>query len=191
MHARESMDKDMEKKRNSGMSLVEMIIVIALMAVIVGITGYGLGLVSNKPVEECAKKIETVLNRNRSNSMGKREAWVEFFLDSTNHNRVSVREHMVTARESELGAAPSSDAALVIGADGVKVRITYKDGSCEELGSTPRRISFRRDSGSLEGDPTNDGKICVRMEVYKGEYSSATHIRVVELDELTGKVTVK
>lgn len=182
------MDKDMGKKRNSGMSLVELIIVIALMALLAGVAGYGLGLVSNKPVDECAKKIETALNRNRTNSMGKKESWVEFFL---NNNRVSVREHMVTARESDSGAAPLPDAALAIGADGVKVRLTYKDGSWEELGSAPRRISFRRDSGSLEGDPENDGKVCVRIEVYKGEYSSSTHIRVVELDELTGKVTLK
>lgn len=185
------MDEDMRKRRNSGMSLVEMLVVIALMAVIVGITGYGLGLVSNKPVDECAKKIETVLNRNRTNSMGKKEAWVEFFLDSANHNRVSAKEHMVTARESNSGTAPSAEGTLTIGADGVKVRMTYKDGSTEELGSTPRRISFRRDSGTLEGDVTNDGKICVRIEIYKGDYSTATHIRVVELDELTGKVTLK
>ncbi len=185
------MDEDMKKTGNSGMSLVELLVVIALMAVIIGMTGYGLGLVSNKPVDECAKKIETVLNRNRTNSMGKREAWVELFLDGANHNRVSFREHMVTARESDSGAAPSANAALAIGADGVKVRMTYKDGSCEELGNTSRRIIFRRDSGTLEGDPTNDGKICVKMEVYKGEYSTATHIRVVELDELTGKVTLK
>lgn len=185
------MDEDMRKRQNSGMSLVEMLIVIALMAVIIGIAGYGLGLVSNKPVDECAKKIETVLNRNRTNSMGKKEAWVELFLDHANHNRVSVREHMVTARENDSGVIPPTNPAVAIGNEGVKVRVTYKDGSSEELGSSPRRISFRRDSGTLEGDPTNNGKICVKIEVYKGEYSTATHIRVVELDELTGKVTLK
>lgn len=75
-------EEDMKKKDNRGVSLVELIIVIAIMSIIIGMTGYGLSLVSNKPVDECAKKIEMALNRNRTNAMGKKEAYIEFYLDN-------------------------------------------------------------------------------------------------------------
>ena len=75
------MGERIRKKDNRGMTLVEIIIVLALMTVIAGMAGYGLSLVSNKPVQECTKKVEMALNRNRTNSMGKKEAWVEFFIE--------------------------------------------------------------------------------------------------------------
>lgn len=171
----------MGKKDNRGMSLVELIIVMAIMAVIVGMTGFGLSLVSNKPVDECAKKIEMVLNRNRTNSMGKKDAYVEFYLNSD--NRVTVRERMWDAYGNDL-----STQEVTIGADGVKVRMYFKDGSYHDLNGTPNIIAFRRDSGSLSDA---HGMICTKIEVYKGDYASATHKQTIELEELTGKVTLK
>lgn len=169
----------MKKKDNRGITLVELIIVIALMSIVIGMTGFGLGLVANKPVDECAKKLEMALNRNRTNAMGKKECYIEFYLDS---NRVTIYEYMVDA------SGNVQDSTVVIGADGVKVRFFYKDGSTADLDGTHRRIAFTRDSGSLSDAY---GTICTKIEVYKGEYSSTTNIRTIELEELTGKVTLQ
>lgn len=129
-----------------------------------------------------------VLNRNRTSSMGKQQAWVDFYMDG---NKVTVQEHKITARNSQPDASPAPDQQFAISAHGVKVRFTYKDGSQSDLDSTHRRVSFRRDSGSLEGDPNYENKICTKIEVYRGDYASATYKRTIELDELTGKVTLK
>lgn len=171
--------RSMGKRDNRGMSLVELIIVIALMSIVIGMTGYGLGLINNKSVDECAKKLEMALNRNRTNAMGKKECWIEFYLDN---NKVTMYEYMVDA------SGNVQDSTTVIGADGVKLRLTYKDGSTVELDGTHRRIAFTRDSGSLSD---TYGTICTKIEVYKGEYSSTTNIRTIELEELTGKVTMQ
>lgn len=177
------MDREMKKKNNRGMSLVEIIIVIALMSVIAGVTGYGLSLISNKPVEECARKVEMILNRNRTNSMGKKDAWVEFYTNS--EGLVTYEEHL----ESGGGAPEQVTGPVVIGDKDVALRIYYSDGSSVVLGKTDTdhihwKVAFSRDSGAVK---EKDGKKCTKIEVYKGE----GYKKVIKLEQLTGKVTVE
>ncbi len=169
----------MKKRDNRGVTLVELIIVIAIMSIVIGITGYGLGLVTNKPVDECAKKMEMALNRNRTNAMGKKVCYIEFYMDN---NRVTMYEYMTDASNNV------QESTVVIGAEGVKMRLFYKDGSTVDLDGTHRKIAFTRDSGSLSDAY---GMICTKIAVYKGDYSSTTNIRTIELEELTGKVTMQ
>lgn len=180
------MSNDMKKKDNRGMSLVELIIVIAIMGVIVGMTGYGLALVSKKPVDECAKKIEMVLNQNRTNAMGNTKAYVEFYLNDK--NRVTVTEYLLNNARGD-SSAIEKNTTTVIGAEGVNLRLYYRTESGEsyvDLNTTKRRIGFKRDSGSVTGDV-----IYTRIVVYKGTDPSAGHIRTITLDELTGKVKLQ
>lgn len=185
-----TMDNDMKKKDNRGMSLVELIIVIALIGIIIGVTGYGLALVSKKPVDECAKKIEMVLNQNRTNAMGTTEAWVEFYLNSD--NRVTVTEHLKNNARGDANAIVKN-AETVIGARGVNLRFYYGTGTGDYVdvntSEPPRKIGFRRDSGSVIEDEVIH-KTYIKIVVYKGTDPSAGHIRTIELDGLTGKVTL-
>lgn len=175
------MGKRIGKTDNKGMSLVEIIVVLAFMAIIGGLAGYGLGLINNKPVEECAKKVEMALNRSRTNSMGKKEAWVEFFLEG---GRVTVIEYTLSGRE---GATPQ-ETKTVIGDKNVNLRFTYSDNSVAVLDSTHRRIVFTRDSGALSDAY---GLVCVKIEVFRGTYSSTGHNKTIKLETLTGKVTIE
>lgn len=183
------MDKSMKKKDNRGMSLVEIILVITLMTIVASAAGYGLNLISKKPVQECAKKVEIVLNQNRTNSMGKKVAYLEFYMVG---NRVAVKEYSQSARESAV--QPGTEA--VIGAADVKLHFFYKDaagnvtekileeGAVREDG-TPLsvRVEFKRDSGSLKAE--SDGSVLDRIEVEKG------YVKTVSIDKLTGKVTLE
>ncbi len=184
------MGREKDKMKNRGMSLVELIIVIALMSVILGVTGFGLSLIGNKPVEECAKKIEIVLNRTRINTMGKKEAWVEFYLNDD--GRVTVTEHLRSGKEEREGT-PARETTTVLGARDVKVRITYSDGSVCDLAGPPYptahyRVAFTRDSGAVSD---LYGAKCTKIEVYKGTYSDSAHKQTIVLNTLTGKVTVE
>lgn len=174
------MGKRLRKKDNRGMSLIEIIIVIALMSVIAGVSGYGLSLISNKPVEECTKKVEMILNRNRTNSMGKADAWVEFY--TNDKGLVVYEEHLM----SRVGGDEQVSAPVVIGAKDVTLKITYSDGSSVTLDGPsqgPCKVGFSRDSGAVK---EIDGKKCLQIEVCKGSY-----VKTIELVQLTGKVTVK
>ena len=59
------------KTNNLGFSLVELIIVVAIMSLFVGVTGYGLSLSSGKPAEECARKLAACIQHGRTTTMGK------------------------------------------------------------------------------------------------------------------------
>ncbi len=183
-------DREMKKMNNRGMSLVELIIVVALISVVLGVTGFGLSLIGNKPVEECAQKIEIVLNRNRTNSMGKKEAWVEFYLNDD--GRVTVTEHLRSGKEEREGT-PARETTTVLGARDVKVRITYSDGSVYNLADSSYptahyRVAFTRDSGAVSD---LYGAKCFKIEVYKGTYSDSVYKRTIVLNALTGNVTIE
>lgn len=188
------MDKSMKKKDNRGLSLVEIILVIALMTAIAGVAGYGLGLISHKPVEECARKVEIALNQNRTNSMGKKEAYLEFFMTS---DGVAVQEYSQSARES----GPREGNRVIIGAADVNLRFVYKDAGGADvnaegdtgtppgtlLGTGRIKVSFKRDNGSLIEN--ENGLILDRIEVYKG--TGGGYVKTIKIDRLTGKVTLR
>lgn len=178
------MDKSMKKKDNRGMSLVEIILVIALMTIVASAAGYGLNLISKKPVQECAKKVEIVLNQNRTNSMGKKVAYLEFYMVG---NRVAVKEYSQSARESDV--QPGTGA--IIGAADVKLHFFYKDAAgnvteekiLQDGASFSVIVEFKRDSGSLKAE--SDGSVLDRIEIEKG------YVKTVSIDKLTGKVTLE
>ena len=178
------MDKSMKKKDNRGMSLVEIILVIALMIVIAGVTGYGVSMIGQKPVEECARKVEIALNQNRTNSMGKQEAYLEFYM--TSDGRAAFQEYWKNVRDGSVVSRGTEP--FIIGAADVKLRFVYKDAAGDEtvvnMGTDHIKVSFKRDSGSLVEE---GGLVLDRIEIYKGE----GHVKKVNIDKLTGKVTLQ
>ena len=178
------MDKSMKKKDNRGMSLVEIILVIALMIVIAGVTGYGVSMIGQKPVEECARKVEIALNQNRTNSMGKQEAYLEFYM--TSDGRAAFQEYWKNVRDDSVVSRGTEP--FIIGAADVKLRFVYKDAAGDEtvvtMGTDHIKVSFKRDSGSLVEE---GGLVLDRIEIYKGE----GHVKKVSIDKLTGKVTLQ
>ena len=59
------------KSNNQGFSLVEMIIVIAIMAIMITTVGLSLSLVSGRKVKKCAEEIVSTIERTRVLSLGK------------------------------------------------------------------------------------------------------------------------
>ncbi len=170
------MGTEMNKKDNRGMSLVEILIVIALMAVIAGFAGYGLSMISNKPVEECAKKIEIALNRDRVNSMGKSSAWLEFYMED---GRLVVVEYL-----DNVPGQPQT-----IGAEGVHMKITYDLGSYDVTETGAYRVAFERDSGAVKAFEIKVGgsaQKCKEIVISKGSF-----VKTIKLDTLTGRVNVE
>ena len=134
--------KNGKKIGNEGFSLVELVIVMALIVILGGTVAYGLHFLVTKPVEECTRRIETALQGNRNTTMGKLSSSISFYMDG---DKVMALEQI-----------DSSNKTILIGSD-VKVFYTYKNNPTNEipLGNSGNMlcVEFDRSSGALKQRP--------------------------------------
>lgn len=169
--------KRIESYNDKGFSLVELLVVVALIAVLGLVASAGISLVTSRPADECAKKIQIALEGNRNTTMGKFSAEITFSIDG---NGVYVEEFF----------NGDSEGTVKIGQGGVSVKYyTQKVGeesATENVlsSSSSVTISFDRADGSLNPQP--DGSYVKYFIVSKGDRSFR-----VEVDRLTGRVGIE
>lgn len=159
------------KKRNQGMSLVEVVVVLSIMVILTGVITVGLGTATSKPAEECAEKIVNALNACRVSTMGKEDTKLQFYISN---DSVYVKEFI---NGSEVKNLP-------ISGKGVIVKYKYKSGDEFNLSDTPLNLSYNRSTGGFE--ECAPGKFCSQIIVSKGSRSVT-----VKLYDLTGKVSLE
>lgn len=166
---------------NRGMSLVEMIIAVAIISVLVGVAGLGLGVISGKPAEKCAQKLTAGLQTCRTVTMGKYAAVCYMYRDSVTQE---IRMKQEIQKSSADGMEILSDE--VAGEAGVTVKLIYSDGTQGYLDSaTTVAFGFDRGTGALD-DRTGTGVYCTQLEVSKGNTT-----RIVKIVPLTGRITLE
>jgi prepilin-type N-terminal cleavage/methylation domain-containing protein len=67
------------KKNNGGFSLVELIVVIAISVVLIGAATISIRSVMGVEVKQCARNIESIINKTRVTSMGKDSAVLKIY----------------------------------------------------------------------------------------------------------------
>ncbi len=170
------------KKNNQGFSLVELVIVVAIIIIIGGFALTGLAILSGKPVDECAKKIQVALEGNRNTTMGKLSASISFYQDGSGNIFV----------EEEFNNNPEDTIVKQIGED---VRVEYQDMSGNSYLLPVGRdnkltLSFDRASGSLKAQA--DGSYVVKFVVSRGSSGERGYKKLtVSIDKLTGRVSVE
>ena len=65
----------MRKTNNNGLTLMELIVVVAIMAVLVGTTVIGIGILSSGDAEKASKNIRSVLNEVRTDTLSIQADW--------------------------------------------------------------------------------------------------------------------
>lgn len=147
------------KSNNQGFSLVEMIIVIAIMAIMITTVGLSLSLVSGRKVKKCADEIVSTIERTRVLSLGKDQGQVEFILSQ---DASSGEYHVRIYQGSNASDAPVQD--RIVGKDPIEIKVLFSDRTEAALGSisgnTPHaihaagenglRLIFNRASGAFE-----------------------------------------
>ncbi len=160
-------------KRNQGYSLVELIVVIAIMAVLTGTLAISVSAIGGFKAKECAKNIQSYINKTRVNTMGKNSVVLHLYKGA---------DGAFYAQTITNGTA---DAAQVIGKKTVTVRYTDGDdlSAASELDDTGVYIQFDRSSGAMQLPAVGPS-----IYVHKISVSQGSRTYVLTIYKETGKV---
>ena len=184
------------KRDNRGLSMVEMIIVVAIVSVVAGAVFLGIGFVYGKPAEKCANKLLSLMQRNRITTMGKLEARLEIYIKD---GCLYVKEIIQTdgeagakVTETKIGEAGLKVSCRISEETGYRVLVNPEEGDTywALTESSPLIISYDRSSGafkdlSLMGSSWA-GRYCEEIKIEKGN-----KVKILKLVTRTGKVTME
>ena len=168
---------------NRGFSLVEVVVVLALVSAISAIAGYGFSMTNGKPAQECAKKLAGAISHGRTTTMGKYRN--EIIVKKETNGTLTVTEDTYTSESDITNNTPSQSRSSTVGAKGVTVEYQIGTGGYTEL-TEGNEIRLRYDSGSGAMKKTANGG----SDYYTGfQISKAGKVWYVKLETLTGNIT--
>ena len=171
------MDNKRYLKDNKGYSLIELVIVIAIIALIISTVFYSLVMVFGANAKSCANDIQRAIGDCKVTTMGKSSAYMELYRDTDQdvYTRMYVRDSSGTYVPSD----PQK-----VGTSRVYVAYTPKGGvETELLAGDTIEIRFDRASGGFTAD--GSGNIYEKIHVQGGSKNYE-----IVLTELTGKSEV-
>ena len=157
------------RRNNKGYTLVELIIVIAILTIIAGVVTIGLSRVLVTKVTQCTDNMQNMINKVRISTMGREEVTLRFYQDSDDKYYAEVK-----TKKKKLG---SSTSEVTDPTDSSVETLSYANGNAIN-------ISFDRSSGQLKLD--GSGKCVRRIWIIKN-----TKINTIILYQETGKVDVE
>ena len=168
---------------NRGFSLVEVIIVVAIMSTMIGVISYGWSMTSGKPAEQCAKKLSAAISHGRTATMGKYRNVIT--VKKETDGRLTVTELTTISVHDDGSDDQTSTRSSVVGAKDVTVEYKIGTGDYTTL-AEDHSIELRYDSGSGAMKKTANGG----ADYYTGfRISKAGKVWYVKMETLTGKVT--
>ncbi|MCX4321925.1 MAG: prepilin-type N-terminal cleavage/methylation domain-containing protein [Lachnospiraceae bacterium] len=168
-------------KDNRGYSMIELIIVLAIIAVIMGTVFYSIILVFSANARSCANDIQRSIGDCKVTTMGKSSAYMTLYRDSTNEN-VYTQMHVQDSGGSY--PYPAYGDAQKVGTQKVSVKYKSDTGTeTELLAGDEIEIWFDRATGGFLDDGTRTLYEYIRVEGGSKNYK-------IVLTKLTGKSEV-
>ena len=159
-------------KNNKGYSLIELIVIIAILGIITTGLTLGLSAINGRPADQCARALKMALTNHRLSTMGKESAFLKIYMDS---------DGAVWVEEQLDGVTTSTKAC----GKGVSVKIHYNGSSTvDEMASggvNAVNVSFDRQNGSF----------VIGQNIDYLEISKASHRYMLKFYNLTGKVSLE
>lgn len=168
------------RRDNRGVSLVEIMIVIAIIAVLGGVGIMSFNAITGKPAQQCAQKIVYSLERHRTSAMSKVYSQYKLYVGAD--KKIYLQEFV-----SNTDPSAAMDPAE-LGAAGIEVKYECVDSSgnvvVRDLETNPLVLSFDRGSGAFKKLGAED-LYCQKIMVSRGGRTYE-----VTLVPLTGKVYI-
>lgn len=163
------------KKNNKGFSLVELIVVLAIMAVLTGSVVTYIGTYGSTKVKNCMREIENHMSETKVCAMSKTSAYMIIYANNTGVYVTSVQ-----------GSLKETDK---VGEKGLKVTYASQRSrnsytAVGETETTGLKIEYDRASGALKKNA--DGK----YDVYAIQISNGNSTHTIEIEPVTGKTSM-
>ena len=174
-----------EKTDNKGFSLVELIVVIAIMAVLTTAAAMSISSILGVAVKQCARDIKSSINDTRVSTMGKDQ--VILTIQKGNSAGTSDAYYCITTETDGLGNVTTEESRVGRNNLDITYVLTDDSGNTSEQtldASHPVTIEFNRGSGSLKLG--SNGKYCTQITIKKNSTE-----KILKLYPETGKVSMK
>ena len=190
------------RKNNKGLSLVELIVVIALMAVLIGIGALSFSLLFGTQAKACAQNVSGILNETKTGCMSRYDetmilSYRKKLPDTDPAYEEAVTsdgyysENFVSTIGSSAQEVPVGDSAIRrMGSSRVVIHVYLSDGTDFEMGETESiTVSFKRDSGAFDKIIVNG----TEKDAYitKMTFSSGLRTFTITMVPETGKHTLQ
>jgi prepilin-type N-terminal cleavage/methylation domain-containing protein len=183
--------KNLIRTDNRGFSLVELVIVIAILAIVAGGVGISISTISNKKVTKCASEIASSIERTRVLTLGKAQNDVECIIsyDSSDSSYYAViTQGGSEVQRQKVGESPI-DVKVYFDGSSTGVSLGSITGQSPASTSTGLHIMFNRSSGAFLEKTNNAGgekNYCSKIVVTGGSKS----IEITTVGK-TGKISTK
>lgn len=137
------------RKNNKGFSLVELIVVIAIMSVLLGIFVYSISLVSGRDAQKCANNISDALDQAKSYAMaksGSTDAYME--IRKMGNNFYIAEFYVPNSPVKDTGYTLIDTEKL--GSGNVKISCNVGGSSYEIQGANKLKVTYDRLNGSFK-----------------------------------------
>lgn len=167
------------KKDNRGVSLSEVMIVVAIISIIgaVGITS--LNLLTGRPAQQCSQQLLYSLERHRTSAFGKVQSQYVLRVDDST-GAIVADEYL--GNGDSMPTNPTQ--TIEIGSSRVTVTYTDNRGNTKNLAGNPLTLQFNRSTGAF--NPTLPGNACCTDITLK----SGGRVYKVTMVPLTGKIYI-
>ena len=193
------------KRDNRGLSLVELIVVIAIMAIMIGVGILSISLLFGTQARGCAQKVSSMLNETKTGCLSRFEETMTIAYRTKNQdgekaytadgyyaiNRIyTLNSSAVSVAVGGVGSAE----IRALGSGKVVIMVYLSDGSSFELGTDKYvTISYNRSTGAF--DPVIVGNASGETQtddyIDKITFSSGARTYTITMVQATGKHTVE
>ncbi len=176
---------------NKGFSLVELVVVVALMAIVGGFMAYSFSLVTGQEARQCANNLSTALNKAKNYALtksGNSDAYMEL---SRETNGSYVVQYFVPKSPVDVSAGYVQLDQETVGKRAVEITCFLQGGSSFQITeSSHLRICYDRISGAFKeavwvNSATETKDYCEKISIKRGKTYQVTLISA------TGKHSVE
>lgn len=179
-------------KRNAGLSLVELVITISIMAVLVGFLSISIVSVFGLEAKACASDLNAYLKETKTAALSKDYQELKIYAEPTGMKSVDFVVYQYQEDPLDPGVVLPDPMPVVyktehLAKEQVEIRFTFSDGSSLTLGGAANSVTlaFQRSSGAFAYAKINDVEIsgyCTLIEVER-----AGKVYEIQLVPSTGK----